>query len=236
MSLVSRIASAFVDDLIFKGRLVFGMLGAVCALGGGWFLGSSIAHGLRGVETTAVLAERIETCTAEFQPQGEGRRREVMPCLQAYAFRQWAGERKVKVSRKTGVLVRFPLANGTQHEAKVDEFTMQAHNVPVGAALPVVFDPRDPDDVRRRLTALEVRSYLIAIAVGLPLLLLSLFLGRLMRPALAPVPAKETPDAAGPLPEQPRVSPHWIAAHVAERGQEARVDTGRSRRPFGVRT
>ena len=61
-----------------------GLIGLACAVvGGAWMLFSETRHSLTGVHASAVLVERVQECKAEFQPIGESRRKEAMPCDQA---------------------------------------------------------------------------------------------------------------------------------------------------------
>ena len=64
-----------------------GLIGTLCVGAGAWMLFSEARHSLTGVHATAVLVERVTECKAEFQPVGESRRKEAMPCDQAEAFR-----------------------------------------------------------------------------------------------------------------------------------------------------
>lgn len=180
MGIIGTFASTWLNGQALRAKVLFGVIAGVCAGGGTWYLYSSFMHTLNGEHASALLVERVEECKAEFHPRGESRRKEAMPCQRAYAFREIAGEKKVKVTEQTFVLVRFALSNGMQHEVKVDEYKVRAGSARVGEPLAVVFDPRDPNDVRSALSWGDVRNNLLVIAAGLAALVL-LFLGRVVR-------------------------------------------------------
>ena len=180
MGFLSAFASAFLQGQILRAKVFLGVVAAVCLIGGTWYLTSSSMHSIHGVAASALLVERFDTCMAEFQPKGESRRKEAMPCQLAYAFQSMHGSNKVKVTKKTAVLVRFPLSDGTQHDVKVDESMVRAGGVRVGDPLAVVYDPQSPNDVRGKLTWQHVQMNLLVIFAGLVALLL-LCAGRVMR-------------------------------------------------------
>lgn len=175
MGFAGKIASAWLEGQAHSARVFIGTFAVILAGGGTWYLYSNAEHSLNGVDASALLVQRVETCKAEFQPRGESRRKEDMPCGQAYAFQQMAGDKKVKVTKSTSVIVRFPLSNGSTHEVTVDESKVRARALGVGDRFPVVFDPRNPNDVRSRLTWHETTTNLAIIAVGLLALALLFF-------------------------------------------------------------
>jgi hypothetical protein len=69
--------------------------------------------------------------------------------------------------------VRFSLADGQIHEAKVAERTLGSNQLPVGAKIAVVYAPNHPDDVRPVLTWERLKVSLVLFAVGLVLLLIA---------------------------------------------------------------
>ncbi|MBX9588147.1 MAG: hypothetical protein K2X43_02510 [Hyphomonadaceae bacterium] len=178
------VASSFLMDVLsgqlLRLRLFIGGIGAILAIAGAWSMYSGAQHSFNGVHTAAVLVERIEKCTAEFHPKGESRRKQAMPCDQAYAFRRIAGEKKVRVAQRTFATLRFPLEDGRDHTATVEENKVRTASLPVGGQLAVTYDPTQPNDVRARLTLEHVGSRLLMLAGGLILIML-VFLGTIVR-------------------------------------------------------
>jgi hypothetical protein len=69
--------------------------------------------------------------------------------------------------------VQFRLADGRTHEAKADDFKLGSSKLPVGATLPVMYDPRNPADVRAEMSWERVKILLIMLAVGIVCLALT---------------------------------------------------------------
>jgi hypothetical protein len=229
---LSAFAAAFLQGQILRAKVFLGVVAAVCLIGGTWYLTSSSMHTIHGVGASALLVDRFDTCMAEFKPRGESRRKEAMPCEHAYALQSVHGSNKVKVTKKTAVLVRFPLGDGTLHEVKVDESMVRAGGVRVGDPLAVVYDPRSPKDVRGKLTWQHVQMNLLVIFAGLVALLL-LFAGRVLRFV------GSLPDRRGPA-KQPDDAPAGTSwgDEALNRAIEARAKQAAAARqpPVVVRT
>jgi hypothetical protein len=156
-------------------------------------------HGLTGVAASASLVDRVEECQAEFQPKGESRRKEAMSCQSALAFRAVAGENKVRVYKTLLVVLRVPMADGSQRTVKVNQGTLNAYMTPLGSSLPVVYNPGNPDDVRLPMTFERAQHYLELVGLGLMLLMVA-FIGPILRAARGVSYGKETSvaDEAAP--------------------------------------
>jgi len=154
-------------------RIQLFMLGAMIAAAGAWPLYSDTLHQLTGKPSTATLIEHIRECTVEYQRVGENRRKEPMACDAAEAFQQRIGSNKVKLSENSSARVRFSLADGQAHEAKVPWSKLGSNKPPVGAKIAVVYAPDHPADVRAVLTWERLKISLMLFAVGLVIMLLA---------------------------------------------------------------
>jgi hypothetical protein len=96
-----------------------------------------------------------------------------MACDAAEALEQRVGPSKIRVSAERFALVRFSLADGRAHEAKVDERTLNSHTLPVGAQIAVIYAPNQPADVRPVLTWDHFKVSLMLFAFGLFSLMLA---------------------------------------------------------------
>src|SRR3979409_2564934 len=102
-------------------RIQLFILGGLIAAAGGWPMYSDTMHQLIGKPSTAMLVEHIKECTVEYQRVGEGKRKDPMACDAAEEFQRLNGSDKIKISQSAFARVRFPLADGQMHEAKVTE-------------------------------------------------------------------------------------------------------------------
>jgi hypothetical protein len=82
-----------------------------------------------------------------------------------------SGAAKIKVSQDTFARIRFPLADGRVHEAKVSESKLGSYNLPIGSQIAVVYAPDQPSDVREVLTWERFRVSFMIFAVGLVFLM-----------------------------------------------------------------
>jgi hypothetical protein len=149
------------------------MIGAILVASGGFGVYSNTTLQIHGRPATATLMERIQECTVKYQRIGEEKRTEKWPCDLAEEFQRRVGSNKVKLSYDFISRVQFPL-DGRIQEAKVDEFRLGSHKLPVGATLPVMYDPRNPADVRAEMSWERVKVPLGMFAVGLLFLALAL--------------------------------------------------------------
>jgi hypothetical protein len=166
-------AERFTESLRFK-RIVTGVvIGGVITVGVGWSICSDTLHQLNGNPSTATLIAHIRECTVEYKIIGEDRRKEPMACDAAEALQQRVGPNKIKVSAERFALVRFSLADGRAHEAKVDERKLDSYKLPVGAKFAVVYAPDQPADVRAVLTWDRLKVSLMLLALGVVSLMLA---------------------------------------------------------------
>jgi hypothetical protein len=173
MGWAERFTESLQRHFRFK-RIATGVvIGGVLTVGVGWSICSDTLHQLNGKPSTATLIEHIRECTVAYQVVGEDRRKEPMACDAAEAFQQRLGLSKVKVSAERFALVRFTLADGRAHEAKVDERTLHSHTLPVGAKIAVVYAPDQPADVRPVLTWDQLKVSLMLFALGVVSLMLA---------------------------------------------------------------
>jgi len=206
-------------------RIVRGvMIGGILAAAGGWSLYSDTVHQLNGKPSTATLIEHIKECTLEYQIVGQDRRQEPMACDAAEAFQQFVGPNKIKVSADHFALVRFPLADGRAHEAKVNESKLDSYKLPVGAKIAVVYAPDRPADVRAVLTWDRLKVSLIIFAIGVVFLMLT-FAGSIAALFSSAFPSDPVPVESQPLPAA-AVSGRTAAPAIAS---EPRASFGRRR-------
>ncbi len=149
------------------------VLGAILAGAGGYGLYSDTTHQIHGRPATATLMEHIKECTVKYQRIGEEKRQEKWPCDLAEEIQRRVGSNKVKISHNSIARVQFRLADGRTHEAKADDFKLGSSKLPVGATLPVMYDPRNPADVRAEMSWERVKILLIMLAVGIVCLALT---------------------------------------------------------------
>jgi hypothetical protein len=154
------------------------MFGGLLAGAAGWSMYSDTVHQLNGKPSSATLLEHIKECTVEYQRVGEDKRKDPMDCDAAEAFQKLVGPNKVKIGKDYFARVRFSLAGGQTHEAKVEESRLGSFTLPVGASIAVVYAPDHPGDVRAVLTWDRLQAALLLFAGGLVLLLLA-FAGRI---------------------------------------------------------
>ena len=178
-----------------------GVIGVLCVGAGAWMLFSETRHSLTGVHATAVLVERVTECKAEFQPVGESRRKEAMPCDQAEAFRAVVGDKKVRVHKTFLSVLKIPGANGVQHTARVSDATMGSIFTPIGGTVQVVYTPGQPDDVRPPMTLARVQGNLGMMGLGVVLLLIAFF-GPILRMLQGAVTGKEDAEVGRSAPQQ----------------------------------
>ncbi len=174
MSFASRFVSEFLAGQIFRLRFFLGGLGVMGVVVGAWSMYSATTHSMNGVSTSAVLVERFAKCQAEFQPKGESRRKEAMDCDSAYAFRNAAGSKKVRVHKTNYATVRYPLSDGSSHTATVHEGRVETRARPVGGTFEAVYDPANPGDVRAQPTFSSAAYHLMMMLGGLAMLGLAL--------------------------------------------------------------
>lgn len=173
MDFASRFVAGFVSGQIRRLRFFLGALGVMGVATGLWSIYSGTVHNANGVEASAVLLERSDRCKAEFQIKGESRSNVAMPCEEAYALLKMAGSKKVRVSKKTFATVRYPMADGSEHTATVEESTVQTRSLPIGGRFDAVYDPQSPGDVRAKLSLAQVEHNLLFVGGGLLLLALA---------------------------------------------------------------
>jgi hypothetical protein len=173
MSWAERFAERFArrQRMRWRGRAF--MFGGLLAAVGGWTMYSDTTHQFNGKPSTATLIERIKTCSVEYQRVGEDRRKDAMACDAAEALQRRIGSSKIRVSRDFFALVRFSLADGQEHEAKVDESKLGSYKLPIGAKIAVVYAPDHPNDVRALLSWERLKPSLMLFAGGLVLLMLA---------------------------------------------------------------
>lgn len=193
MSAASVFVSAWANGLVRRGRLFIGMVGVIAAAAGAWSMFSATKHSINGVNTSAVLVERLSKCQAEFQPKGESRRKVDMDCDRAHAFRNAAGSKKVKVHKTDYATVRYTVSDGTVRTATAYEGKVETRGKPLGSTFAAVYDPAAPDDVRAQPSASSMGFNGMMLfgglgALGLSLLpqVLGLFGGGEPRPAARP--------------------------------------------------
>jgi hypothetical protein len=155
------------------------MFGGILAASGGAALYTEASHYLRATPVTATILERRKECNVEYQIIGRERTRTPMSCDAAEALQDRAGANKIKIDRTDLVRLRFQLADGSEHEATVDEFNLGSYSQPVGAKLAVAYDPGNPNTVRASLAWDRVKIPLGLIAVGLGILALG-FMGPIL--------------------------------------------------------
>ncbi len=183
-----------------------------------------------------MLVERTDRCKAEFQPKGESRRNVAMPCDEAYALLNMAGSKKVRVTKKTFVSVRFPVDDGNAHAATVEESTVQTGLLPIGGRFDAVYDPQNPGDVRARVTWGHIQYNLLLVTGGLLLIALALLPQVLHRFA----GAGGTRSTAAQNPERADTA-SWgdeaVTRALAARGSRSSVGSRPSAAPaaFGMR-
>src|ERR1043165_2500424 len=97
-----------------------GVLGSLCFVVGVSMLVVEAKHGLTGEKASALLVDRVEECQAEYQLKGETRRKEPMSCETALALRSLVGANKIKVHKTEFVVLRLPMADGSQRTVKVN--------------------------------------------------------------------------------------------------------------------
>lgn len=180
MGIANTFVANFLSGQIRRLRFFLGALGVMGVVAGAWTMYSSTVHSANGVDTSAVLVERIDRCKAEFQPKGESRRNVAMPCDQAYALLKMAGDKKVRVTKKTFASVRFPIGDGNEHAATVEESTVQTKSLPIGGRFEAVYDPQNPNDVRAKVSWGHIQYNLLLLAGGLLLIALA-FLPQVLR-------------------------------------------------------
>jgi len=180
VAIANRFVADFLSGQIFRLRFFLGGLGVMGVVAGAWTMYSSTVHSANGVNTPAVLVERTERCKAEFQPKGESRRNVAMPCEEAYALLNMAGSKKVRVTKKTFVSVRFPVGDGNEHAATVEESTVQTRSLPIGGRFDAVYDPQNPGDVRAKVSWGHIQYNLMLVAGGLLMIALA-FLPQVVR-------------------------------------------------------
>jgi hypothetical protein len=155
------------------------VFGGILAASGGAGLYTEITHYLRATAVTATLLERRKECKVEYQIIGKERTQKPMSCDAAEALQNRVGTNKIKINRTDLVRLRFPVADGGEHEATVDEFNLGSYSQPAGAKLAVAYDPGNPNTVRASLAWDRVKIPLGLIAVGLGILALG-FLGPIL--------------------------------------------------------
>ena len=205
------------------------MLGGLITAAGAWPMYSDTMHHLSSKPSTATLIEHIKECTVEYQRIGEDRRKEPMTCDAAEEFQRINGSNKSKVSQNSLARVRFSLADGQMHEAKVAERKLGSNQLPVGAKIAVVYAPTHPDDVRPVLTWERLKVSLMLSGVGLVLLLIACA-GQIAA-RFAWVFRSRTLDADnGPL-----ISPSATQTVSEPRGAASRITSSAPRATFGTR-
>ncbi len=153
-----------------RGKLC--MFGVIFAGVGAYNLCSDVRHEIVGRPATATLMGRITQCTVEYQRIGEPERKEQWPCELAEEFERRAGVNKVKLSHDYIAHVQFQREDGGTQEADVDEVKLGSFRLAVGAALPVMYAPDDPTDVRPKMSWETLKVPLIMLAIGTPFLVL----------------------------------------------------------------
>lgn len=213
-----------------------GVIGTLCVGAGAWMLFSETRHSLTGVHATAVLVERVTECKAEFQPVGESRRKEAMPCDQAEAFRALVGDKKVRVYKTFLSVLRIPGANGVQHTVRVSDATMGSIFTPIGGTVQVVYTPGQPDDVRPPMTLARVQGNLGMIGLGVLLLLIAFF-GPILRMLHAAVAGKGSAEADRPAPQAAPEMPQLTRGQqvLQEAAAAQRLRAGGAPQKFGRR-
>jgi hypothetical protein len=152
------------------------VIGAMLAGTGGYNLYSDVSHQIRGRPAIATLMAHTKQCTVEYQPVGEAKRKEQLPCEAAEEFWRRVGADKVTLSYKFIGQIQFPLEDGRIYKADVDDIDLHSVKLAIGATLPVVYAPDDPADVKAKLSWETLKftlTFLAMLAVGLLLLALS---------------------------------------------------------------
>jgi len=167
-------AERFAEGLRDRIFVVGAFFAVIAAIG----LYSNTKHQMTGRATTVTLMEHINQCTVQYQRAGEQKRKEAWPCEQAEDFQRRIGTNKVEVTYNPVARVRFPLEDGSTHEADVSEVTLGSSKLPIGTTLPVVYAAGNPDDVRPPLTWQGIKYWLGFLGFGLGCLVLTR-LGRL---------------------------------------------------------
>lgn len=180
MEFANRFVANFLGGQIRRLRFFLGALGVMGLATGLWSIYSGTVHSANGVEASAVLLERADRCKAEFQIKGESRSNVAMPCEEAYALLKMAGSKKVRVTKKTFATVRYPMADGSERTATVEESAVQTRALPIGGRFDAVYDPQNPADVRAKLSLAQVEYHLLFVGGGLLLLALA-FLPQVLR-------------------------------------------------------
>jgi hypothetical protein len=217
------------ENYVGARRIQLFMLGGLIAAAGAWPMYSDTMHQIVGKPSTATLIEHIRECTVEYQRVGENKRKDPMACDAAEEVQRLIGSNRIKVSENSFARVRFSLADGNMHEAKVTERTLDSNQLPVGAQIAVVYAPNHPDDVRQVLTWERFKISLMLFAVGLVLVLIA---GAGQVAALfAWVLRSRTLDADN----APLMSPAATQMLSAGRGAASRIAGSAPRTTFGTR-
>ncbi len=229
MSWAERFAERFArrQRMHWRGRAF--MFGGLLTAVGGWTMYSDTTHQFNGKPSTATLIERIKTCTVEYQRVGQDRRKDAMACDAAEALQRRIGSSKIKVSRDFFALVRFSLADGGEHEAKVDESKLGSYKLPIGAKIAVVYAPDHPNDVRALLSWERLKPSLMLFAGGLVLLMLA-FAGRIAALYAGAFPGR-TLDAD----DARLISPSATRMGSERYGAASRMTGSAPRSTFGMR-
>jgi hypothetical protein len=183
-----------------RGRLL--VVGVILTFAGGGVLKSTVSRQMNGVEATATVLEHISECNVEYRLViADHNTEQSMACDAATWFQNSMGSNKVTLVRNDFLRLRYAEAGGKTHEVKMAVDAALAHDAKVGAAIPVIYDPNNPDIVREPLTASVLGVEVGIVLLGLYLTLLGLGIGpiRIMKALMgssrgAPTPATAAVD------------------------------------------
>jgi len=136
-------------------------------------LPSSVWFQIHGIAANATVLEHIAECTVEYRLVIQDHSTQVpLDCDAATSMQKSMGENKVKLDREDYVRLSYALPDGKPREAKVKGNDVLAFNTPVGATLPIVYDPKDPDHLRTPLITRPVLGIEMAMLLAGSYLLL----------------------------------------------------------------
>jgi hypothetical protein len=139
------------------------VLGGLLAGAGAHGLYTEIAHFLTSTSATATLLERHNVCEFEYRSTGKEQMSRRVPCEEARPVAGFVGR---QIGRTEVARIRFKLADGSEHEATVNEKDLFSYGKKIGAELPISYVPGDPDEVRAAPTWTRLSVLFSLFAVG----------------------------------------------------------------------